>query len=391
MTIAPLVVRGPAPEQFLGAGALRAAAVHVVGSRSVLVVDASIVDAADAAVADCPGLRPVARIVIDTPLDWDDVEAHTRIVRSAEAGTLVAIGGGNVIDAAKLAGWSAASASGALALRARARIGGLVTAPRVRRPLPLVCAPTTVGTGAEVSAVACCGVRLGDEEYKCLVGFEDAQVRAAAYDPALLRVPRPLLLAGIAEAWLRPLGAFVGASSATSVADIEALALIGRLGALAEQAFTAQGDLDAESIALASAASHTGWALRGRGIAPSPLWFIANELSMMATVTKMEATAAVLSGWLRQVKHGDAAWGDEQRLELALAASGCTGSEDLVDRVQSLVGGAPVAFDPRRLAERVVNRFGRGRPLPRGLTEDAILRMVLAAAPNRERHADAAS
>ncbi|KHK96353.1 hypothetical protein LK09_15290 [Microbacterium mangrovi] len=386
------VARGPAPAQLVGTGAVRAAIASLGISHPVVFVDANTTSAADTVLGGCPALSPADRIVVDAPIGWTQIESFARIVRDAAPDALLAIGGGNTMDAAKLSGWCAAADRTTGALRARSQLGGLLFAGRADDLLPLVCAPTTVGTGAEVSSVACTEVRLGDDSFKCLVGFEQSTVRAAAYDPRLLDVPRRLLTAGIAEAWIRVLGAFVGASSSIPGSDQEAIALIGRLASIAER--THGGDDPDQrvvaDVALASAATHTGWALRGRGLAPSPLWFIANELSMMASVSKMEATQALLPGWLRSVSTGDSAWGAAPRVHQALEASGCDRGSDLAARIRALVGAPRITFDARRLADRVVARFGGGRPLPRALTRTVIARMVAPSADDEKGGSDAA-
>ncbi|GAA3283362.1 iron-containing alcohol dehydrogenase [Nesterenkonia halobia] len=385
-------MRGPAPNQITGTGALQAATTQSAASHPVLFIDSSVVEAANSVLSRCTGIQPAARIVVSGPIDWDAVEAFASTVVESGADSLIALGGGNTMDAAKLAGWCAATPGGANALRARSRVGGLVMGARDSISLPLLCVPSTVGTGAEVSAVACCETTLDDDTYKCLVSFEGSPVSAAVYEPEVLNVPASLLHAGIAEAWLRVLGAFVGAESTIAAADDEALALIRRMATFAEQALECprSGSPGVLDVALTSATNHTGWALQGRGMAPSPLWFVANELSMLVSVTKMEAMAALVGGWLTQVVTVGSEWGDQERLTRALQASGDITIDQIVDRMQRLVGGAVPPFSAAQLADRVIARFGGGRPLPRRHTAEKIAHMAKDAALFQARDAHAA-
>ncbi|WP_158614069.1 iron-containing alcohol dehydrogenase [Cellulomonas sp. PhB143] len=349
------------------------------GDRPVVILDHAVAVTA----RERFSVDAVAEVVVRAAVGWDEVRRITRLVREKGADSIIVVGGGNAIDAAKLASACAPQEHLLELLLARARLGGLCAIPeQLWSPMPVVCAPTTFGTGAEVSAVACCELSEGGgAAYKCLVGMPSSPVVAAAYEPSMLVAPRPLVLAGAAESWTRVLGAAIASDSRIGWANDEARHLVARTGQVAAAALRAGSPSEDTLVswALASASSHLGWALRGRGVAPFPLWFVANELSMELGVTKMEALSALWPGWVGAVLEGRDEWGDRARMDEMLEISGVCGVVDLVDRVRALVParraraalaqGSDVADV---VAARVVARFGNRRPLSRRFTRESV-------------------
>ena len=79
--------------------------------------------------------------------DFDCVQKAAAFYRSRSCDAIVAIGGGSVIDCAKVAG--------ALVVRPGKSAADLVGSLKVRKELPLLVAvPTTAGTGSEATALA---------------------------------------------------------------------------------------------------------------------------------------------------------------------------------------------------------------------------------------------
>ena len=109
--------------------------------------------------------------------DVDCVEEAAAFYRVNECQGIVAIGGGSVMDCAKIAG--------ALAARKGAHALDLVGTMKVRAKLPyLIAVPTTAGTGSEVTAAAV----LTDPDSKRKYAVSDLMLipKAAVLDPALL-------------------------------------------------------------------------------------------------------------------------------------------------------------------------------------------------------------
>ena len=95
------------------------------------------------------GLRPVTVPIPGEP-DTDSIASAARIVREAGCDVVVAVGGGSVLDAGK--------ALAALLANRRELMDYLEVVgkglPLTERPAPCIAAPTTAGTGAEVTANA---------------------------------------------------------------------------------------------------------------------------------------------------------------------------------------------------------------------------------------------
>ena len=90
------------------------------------------------------------------------VEQAAAFYRSHSCEAIVAIGGGSVIDCAKVAG--------ALITRPKKQVRDLVGSMKIGKPIPyLVAVPTTAGTGSEASAIAL----VTDEELHCKLAISD--------------------------------------------------------------------------------------------------------------------------------------------------------------------------------------------------------------------------
>lgn len=385
MSLSQAVARPGSPGQAAGAGSLALSVAQHSGKRPALVVDEAVVESARRLVHR----EVVNETVVRRPVGWDDVQAIAAALVDAGADSVIAVGGGNALDAAKLASVCAGSAPARSFLLDRMRFAGFVALPHdLWRPLPVVAAPSTLGTGSEVSAVACCELREAEGTlFKCLVSLPCSPATAVAYEPELLGAPRHLVRAGAAEMWTRVLGAAVSTDSQMSWANAEAESLVVRTARMAHEAAVATADrVSGEGLvswAMASAASHLGWALRGRGIAPFPLWFVANELSIVCGVTKMEAISWLIPGWVGAVADGDSTWGDATRMARMLQLSGLTAPDAFVKLVRTLVPAPDLDSSwPRTsdiadvVAERVGRRFGAGRPMSRRHTPGSVASLV---------------
>jgi alcohol dehydrogenase YqhD (iron-dependent ADH family) len=246
---------------------------------------------------------------------FDDVEATAAWLADRPGAPLLAIGGGTVLDLAKLSAIAVRDHATVGRIRRRARRAGFVLLPRVvTRSVPLLALPTTIGTGAEVSAVACVD---DDHGHRTLVHSPQLRPDLAILDPLATRtLPIRLVREGALEALLRVAGPEIASPSSIPMARFEALDLARRLALALDTCRTEDGADDELRLAIAqlSGATHCGWALTGRSQYPSPLWFVATELSKVLKVTKMTATALLLSPWLQRVADGDARWGHRERL-----------------------------------------------------------------------------
>jgi alcohol dehydrogenase len=171
------------------------------GARRVFVVTDAVVrgtglvEKVEAGVAD--GGLEVAGVYDDVPQDssTDVVERCAAAAKEAEADSFLAVGGGSVMDTAKVA--DALFTHGGTAREQE----GFFLMPReeegMGRPLdiaPLACIPTTAGTGSEVSMAAV--VKDPEEKVKLEIADFPLFPRLAILDPETTRtLPAPVAAA----------------------------------------------------------------------------------------------------------------------------------------------------------------------------------------------------
>jgi len=347
---------------------------------------------------------PVDEVVLRGPVTPAALCVLADRWRRARATSIVAAGGGTVIDAACLSALPEAQL-GVPAFR-RGRCGLVVLGSDTRPALSRLIIPTTIGTGAEISSTACCD---GPDGKLLVLGRALRPEFAAVLPAATQGLPGEMLREAVVEVLARILVPFAavppGARGIVRVADAHALA---DLHTLARTSATGlQRGFDDEtrlSLAAVSAHSHAGWGTLGRGLFASPLWFVATELSAALGVTKARATALLLPAWSGAVLAGDLRWGCAERLRAGWTAvvSGhvdgggehelwpdpraglgrfCAIVHDAGDGARSgLEGDADIAV---RVATTCLRRWGAGLPMLGSFDADALASFVLGALRNR--------
>lgn len=276
-------------------------------SVATLVVADPFVD--DAARGILLGRDPV----VETVSRADD-ETLRRVVDAARAlrpGAIVAVGGGTAIDIAKLAA-SVCEEPTALdrLLRSVAGRGGVSTRRRLRTAGPrLFAVPTTIGTAAEVSPVACLTVPGG---HRLIVG-DDLRPDAAILDGAFLTtLGADAIGEGAMEALLRLVGAVV-ASDPDDRRIARAARTAARLTGLVDAARAGAEPARAE-LAVISSRTRCSWSsstLRPFGVAH---WYLANELAYATGARKIPATLPVVEVVWSRMLAGDRRFGDPESL-----------------------------------------------------------------------------
>jgi alcohol dehydrogenase YqhD (iron-dependent ADH family) len=340
-----------------------------------------------------PHHRLVCRRVDRAPT-MSDLESVGPWLQAVAPTELMALGGGRVLDLAKLAATLGDSPASVRHLGNLARRAGYARLPGdLTDGLPLLAVPTTLGTGAEVSPVAVIDDAAGD---RTLVFSPHLRPTTAVLDPrATATLPIRLVREGALEAMLRVAGPEIGSPSTLRMAATEALLLTQQLaGALDECADDEEPSDELRLfVAQLSNATHRGWALTGRSAYPSPLWFLGAELSVVLGVTKMAATAMLLPTWLARVADGDGRWGDRSRLDAVWRAmSGQPPDARVAEATRALLGRwrlEPATIDAApdaaaRTTQRAVRRWGGRLPMlgrfgPGDIS--ALLREALATAP----------
>lgn len=349
------------PSQIVGPGAAAALVQRERTSREFIVASAHVVDQVEVLLA---GHNSSRVIVVDHPTDIERAQSLARHASVERIARIIAVGGGSVLDLVKLASAEVTNPRLLRSLAHRATTNGFLTRTVLRAaPLPFIAVPTTIGTGSEVNASACFESRVEDTPARTLVDLRLALPSAVAYDPAFTAATPELLNQGIFEIGARIVGAAVGTPSSLQLAEAEAEFLFDRVVRIAD----GPGNLlsnndDRIEAALVSAASHSGWALRGRGPAPSPLWILSTELSVAASITKNEAAMRLVMPWLSRIAGGDERWGSPDAF---VRWSRRTGDADLRGWFHRIIEVAqlsrrPLGIDCDRVAHRVTTRFAVG-------------------------------
>lgn len=194
------------------------------------------------------GCTTIRWTVSDEP-DVALADAGARLCREHGCDVVLAIGGGSVLDAAKAVAVLTTNEGGALDYLEDVPSGGgrAVTIT----PLPLICVPTTAGTGSEVTRNAVLKVPVYG--LKRSMRSDLMLPRVAIVDPSLLHTaPMPVAAAAGMDALTHLIEAYTSLS-ATPMTDALALPgirlAVGALRAMAEGRVT---DTTWEEIALAS-------------------------------------------------------------------------------------------------------------------------------------------
>ena len=151
----------------------------------------------------------------------DDVEAATRQALSADCGAIVAFGGGSVLDAAKAVALLMANPGQSVEELERAD----TLQPRT---MPLVCVPTTAGTGSEATTVTV--ITDSRRHTKQLLIHESLMPDLAIIDAGLmLGVPQHITAATGMDVLTHAVEAYVadGATSMTQALAYRAISLVG--------------------------------------------------------------------------------------------------------------------------------------------------------------------
>ncbi|MBO9625492.1 MAG: iron-containing alcohol dehydrogenase [Microbacterium sp.] len=245
----------------------------------------------------------------------DDLLVPDVAATARDATAVVGLGGGSTLDVAKIVRVLRESPHLAALLHSHGERSGFVRVPDVsvarRDRVPLLAIPTTFGTGAEVSRVACLATPWG----RRLLSGGRLQPDRAALDPLRTSsLPRRLQREGLLEVVLRVLGPAIG-SPAALAADHDAAAIVAaavRLGERLRVGFL--GPDERLFAAQLSSASLRTWALVGRETYAAKHWYLANELSWVTGTRKIPATIAILPALWRRITEGESTWGSAERL-----------------------------------------------------------------------------
>lgn len=279
--------------------------------RTGLVVDSALAGQRDALLAGDLKGAPTFNLKAG-PVTGETLRLVGGFIRKHGLQSVVGLGGGSVLDAVKLAALFTADPSLTVFVERHAKRSGLVVLPPVPYPNErprTVLMSSTVGTGAEVSAVACLDTAVG----RRLIASRHLSGDVAVLDAGnLATLPRQLLFEGLLEAFLRVAGTMLGSSA--NIFDDDGYSLLARIVRLGNRVTREDGPELRLKAAHLSMETHTGWALIARDPYGAKHWYVANELAYVTGVRKMTATASVISPIWEEIANGTAAWGDRSRL-----------------------------------------------------------------------------
>lgn len=360
---------GRVPTLWHGRGVAHQMTKRLTAGRETLVI-------ADAAVPVSFSVgHPARTIRVDaSSVDVAVVVTIAREIVRRPPEVIVAIGGGSVLDATKIA--ALALAPGRLFDYAvgHASTSALTFLPDAPPPTDIVAVPTTLGTSSETNSV---GILKNESGYRLIVG-RSLRPRHAIIDPCnLATLPHAAVREGALEAFLRLAGA--STSARRSVRGISDAVALGK--ALLETATLDSGSAAGRlRLARLSAATQRCAALRGQDPYSARHWYMANEVAFLLEVRKMVATAAVVAAVWRRICAGDSRWGDRGSLEdfwtgvagaAALPLHPPAGIAELIDRWGIPRPPRPKARDIARLSAATEKSWGNHYPmLPNLVTAD---------------------
>ncbi|MEI2278304.1 iron-containing alcohol dehydrogenase [Paenarthrobacter ilicis] len=358
--------------------------------KTGLVVDAALPGHRSKLLAGDLKGAPVLELTA-APVTVETLRLVGSFIREYGLRTVVALGGGSILDAVKLATLFTADPSLAIFAERHAKRSGLLVLPPMNNPLDrakTVLLPSTVGTGAEVSGVACLDTAVGRRLVVSRNLAGDAAVLEAGH---LATLPRHLLFEGLLEAFLRVAGTMIG--STATMFDGDGYVLLQRIVALGERLTREDTPQLRLSAAHLSLETHTGWALVGRNPYGAKHWYLANELAFITGTRKMVATASVIGPIWEEIQNGASGWGSDARLrelwsmvthsDAALDPDPAHGINELMWRwgitgLQSISEETLVGT-----TEAAIANWGGGLPMLRGL-DAAQIRHVLNAAAGQQ-------
>jgi len=296
----------------------------LAGQAIILVTDLFVLNRVDA-ISRIKSSLPVSCEVVRNPSD-SDLEFLQRVYEASARyphQTMVACGGGSVLDVARIAALARAEPLLMKWVIKCSAQGGVFFWPTRRvHACPIVCVPTTLGTGSEVSPVAV--VRSADR-VAMLVGPALRSATSILDPGATFCQDRYTLTAGLIEPLSRVLVPAVTGDS-LPLQDGLAASMFRIFQKLGDSAITDSTDKDWRlAAALASTQTHTAFLALNRSPFGHVLWPLATELMIATGVSKAAALQSLLPAWLTGLQNG-----------MLGPGFGCK------TRVVELLGGEPV-------------------------------------------------
>lgn len=320
---------------YAASGALAHLAPTVGGAPAVIVTDSVLWPASPVGQRVAELVTP-ARVVVRGP-DHSDAQFYLEVraaLADAPGAPLVAVGGGSVLDVARVAALADTDA------RFDAIMGGLAAGelppllmwPDARSAANrCIAIPTTIGTAAEASPVAIVRHPTGTT---LLVG-PGLRAAVAILDPlATSSLPDQAVRAGLVE----PLSRLLVPTVAGQPAEPQDGLARSLLATLIELGSGPIDDAWRLSAALTSTATHTSFISIGRSPFGHSLWPFATEITAALPVSKPVALAWLIPAWLRGLATG--ALGERFGATDRVATIMALPAAELAERLPAWLAGA---------------------------------------------------
>ncbi|MCK2037637.1 iron-containing alcohol dehydrogenase [Microbacterium sp. SSW1-49] len=337
------------------------------GRETLVIADSGV------AIPALPG-RGVRTIEVDArAVDVTTVVELAAEIARRPPNVIVAIGGGSVLDASKIAALALAPGGVLDYVIARASKSALVFLPDAPPPVDIVAVPTTLGTSSETNSVA---ILKNEYGYRLVCGRSLRPRHAVIDSDNLMTLSPTAVREGALEAFLRLAGAATS-SRRSRRGDSDAVA-IGR-ALLSTAARDTASPAARLRLARLSALTQRSAALRGEDPYSARHWYVANEVAFALGVRKMVATVAVIAPIWRRICAGDARWGDHASLErfwreaagvLVLPLDPSRGISALIDQWEISLPRRPTAHEFGAIALATQKRWGHRYPMLPGLVEE---------------------
>lgn len=302
-------------------------------------------------------------------LDWLD----GALAEPAPA-ALVAVGGGRVMDAAKLLAVCHGDPSVRPRLASGERCGWTPLPTSTAARVPLAAVPTTLGTGSEASRFACFDEPAG----RRLVQSDRLRPDLAVLDPGATRELGPArVLESVLEIFARTAGPYVGTTRSRATQDRVSETVCARLVEIGNQVVSdGVSEEVREDLAHLSGLTHSQWLNAGRDAFSDACWFLAADLATASGATKPSALAALLPrAWrvdtpqepLVVADRVATLWSAVTAVDRDLPQDPADGLRALLDR-WGLPRRLTADTGSGELARRTVRRWGGGLPMLARLT-----------------------
>jgi alcohol dehydrogenase YqhD (iron-dependent ADH family) len=308
---------------------------------------------AGVAVFECEGVEPNPRIT--------SVKRGAAMARAHECDVVIALGGGSVMDAAKVIAAAALYDGDPWDMI----IHGQPEPHVPTRALPLIVVPTLAATGSEMNGSAV--ISNEETKEKSFVQAKCLYPKVALLDPELtVTVPRDQTAFGVCDLITHITESYLNGTGDTPIQDRFAEGAILTAMEFGPKAIADGNDLDARAqVQWAATVALNGWINSGSGGAGYPVHMIEHTVSAYHDITHAAGLAIINPAWMRFAARTNTA----RFVQFAERIFGLSarGPDDLecalagIDRFEAFLKsiGCPTRLSELGIDERLIGTYAR--------------------------------